>query len=227
MKFALVTGIGVSLFFLGVKGVSAQNHNPAQHPELAAALAIGGNGEAVLAELEKITPFDESNLSRDYREKRFETLLNLVRAEGAACKDAGGTHAPNPVKVNSNAQLNDASYAHALYLAAERKAIQAAGRPSSHSQSLTESEYFTGKDMTSRAKAAGYAGFTNGENFAGGNGNDVAGRSIVLWFNSSSGHCSGLFNTSFDEFGFGAENYINDEFHNNNEFKSIYMTGKR
>jgi len=29
----------------------------------------------------------------------------------------------------------------------------------------------------------------------------------------------------FDEFGFGAENYANDELNGNNEFKSIFMIG--
>lgn len=39
------------------------------------------------------------------------------------------------------------------------------------------------------------------------------------------GHCSGMFSRNFAEFGFGAENYVNDELNGNNEFKSIFMTG--
>jgi uncharacterized protein YkwD len=205
--------------------VAGADDNPAQHPSLAVALKAAGQGEAVLVELNKIAPFDESNVTREYREQRFETLLNLVRAEGAVCADAGGTHAPNPARVRSNPQLNEASYLHARYLAEQRQAIRAAGSPSSHTQTLTDSPLFTGADMGARAKAAGYAGFANGENFAGGNGNDAAGQSIMLWFNSTAGHCSGMFGRSFNEFGFGAENYVNEELNGNNEFKSIFMTG--
>ena len=36
-----------------------------------------------------------------------------------------------------------------------------------------------------------------------------------------------MFRRDFDEFGFGAENYVNDEFHNNNEFKAIFMIGRK
>ncbi len=205
--------------------VAGADDNPAQNPSLAAALKAAGQGEGVLVELQKIAPFDESNVTREYREQRFETLLNLIRAEGAVCADAGGTHAPNPAKVRQNPQLNEASYLHARYLAEERKAIRAAGSPSAHTQTLTDSPLFTGADMGDRARTAGYTGFVNGENFAGGNGNDVAGQSIMQWFNSTSGHCSGMFSRSFNEFGFGAENYVNDELHGNNEFKSIFMTG--
>lgn len=206
--------------------VAGADDNPAQHPSLAVALKAAGQGEGVLVELQKIAPFDESNVTREYREQRFETLLNLIRAEGAVCADAGGTHAPNPTKVRQNPQLNEASYLHARYLVEERKAIKAAGSPSAHTQTLTGSPLFAGADMGDRAKAAGYTGFANGENFAGGNGNDVAGQSIMQWFNSTSGHCSGMFSRSFNEFGFGAENYVNDEFHGNNEFRSIFMTGR-
>jgi uncharacterized protein YkwD len=205
--------------------VAGADDNPAQHPSLAAALKAAGQGEAVVVELEKIAPFDESNLTREYREQRFETLLNLVRAEGAVCADAGGTHAPNPATVRMNPLLNEASYQHARYLAEERKAIRAAGSPSPHTQTLTRSPLFTGAEMGDRARKAGYTGFVNGENFASGNGNDVAGQSIMMWFNSMSGHCSGMFSRSFNEFGFGAENYANDELNGNNEFKSIFMTG--
>jgi hypothetical protein len=207
--------------------VAGADDNPAQHPSLALALKAARQGEGVLVELEKIAPFDESNLTREYREQRFGTLLNLIRAEGAVCADAGGTHAPNPVKVPSNPLLNEASYLHARYLAEDRKAIEAAGSPSPHTQTLTDSPLFTGADMGDRARKAGYTGFVNGENFASGNGNDVAGHSIMQWFNSTSGHCSGMFSRSFDEFGFGAENYVNDELNGNIEFKSIFMTGTR
>lgn len=205
--------------------VAGADDNPAQHPSLAVALKAARQGDGVLVELEKIAPFDESNVTREYREQRFDTLLNLIRAEGGVCADAGGTHAPNPAKVRSNPLLNEASYLHARYLAEERKAIKAAGSPSAHTQTLTDSPSFTGANMADRARKAGYTGFVNGENFAGGNGNDVAGQSIVQWFNSMSGHCSGMFSRSFNEFGFGAENYVNDELHGNNEFKSIFMTG--
>lgn len=207
-------------------GVLAQDANPAQHADLAAALQSAGEGEVVLAELEKIAPFDESDLSRAYREERFETLLNLIRAEGGVCNDDGGTHAPNPVRIASNAQLNDAAFDHAKYLAEERKRIKAAGSPNPHTQTLTDSPLFTGQKMGDRASHAGYTGFNNAESIASGNGNDVAGDSIKMWFNSRAGHCSGLFRSDIDEFGFGAMNYINDEFHNNNEFKSVYMTGR-
>lgn len=205
--------------------VAGADGNPAQHPSLAAALKAAGQGEAVLVELQKIAPFDESNVTREYREQRFETLLNLIRAEGAVCGDAGGTHAPNPAKVQSNPLLNEASYLHARYLAEERMAIRAAGSPSPHTQTLTGSPLFTGAEMGDRARKAGYTGLVNGENFASGNGNDVAGQSIMQWFNSTSGHCSGMFSRAFNAFGFGAENYVNDELHGNNEFKSILMTG--
>ena len=207
--------------------VAVADDNAAQHPALAAALKAERQGDGVLAELDKLVPFDESDVSREYRERRFGQLLNLIRAEGAVCGDAGGTHAPNPVKVNANPQLNEAAYLHARYLAEERKAIKAVGSPSSHLQTLTDSPLFTGRDMGERARHAGYTGFVNGENFAGGNGNDVAGQSIALWFNSTSGHCSGMFSRDFEEFGFGAENYVNDEFHDNNEFKAIFMTGRK
>jgi len=225
-RIGRVLSLATALSCLVASGAHAQE-NPAAYPELAAALQAAGQGEAVLVELEKISPFDETQVSRTYREERFETLLNLIRAEGAVCNDEGGAHEPNSVRVPSNPQLNEAAYDHAKYLVEERKQIRAAGSPSSHSQTLTESPYFTGKGMGDRAKTAGYTGFTNGENFAGGNGNDVAGDSILMWFNSSSGHCSGMFSRDFDEFGFGAMNYINAEFHNNNEFKSIFMVGKK
>jgi uncharacterized protein YkwD len=205
--------------------IAGADDNPAQHPSLAVALKAARQGDGVLVELEKIAPFDESNLTREYREQRFETLLNLIRAEGAVCADAGGTHAPNPVKVRSNPLLNEAAYLHAHYLAEERSAIKAAGSPSAHTQTLTDSPLFTGANMGDRAMKAGYTGFANGENFAGGNGNDVAGQSIVQWFNSTAGHCSGMFGRNFDAFGFGAENYVNEELHGNNEFKSIFVTG--
>lgn len=209
--------------------LAVADDNPAQHPALAAALKAERRGDGVLAELDKLVPFDESDVSREYRERRFGQLLNLIRAEGAVCADAGGTHAPNPVKANANPQLNQAAYLHARYLAEERKAIKAAGSPSPspHRQTLTDSPLFTGGDKGERARHAGYTDLVNGENFAGGNGNDVAGQSIALWFNSTSGHCSGMFRRDFDEFGFGAENYVNDEFHNNNEFKAIFMIGRK
>jgi uncharacterized protein YkwD len=200
--------------------VASATDNPAQHPSLAAALKAAGQGEEVLVELDKIAPFDESNVTRAYREQRFETLLNLIRAEGGVCADNGGTtHAPNPAKVQSNPLLNEAAYLHARYLASKRDL--------SHEQTLTDSPLFTGANMGDRAKKAGYAGFVNGENVAQGNGNDVAGQSIRQWFNSKAGHCSGMFNRGFDEFGFGAENYVNDERNGNNEFMSVFMVGKR
>jgi uncharacterized protein YkwD len=199
--------------------VAGAADNPAQHPSLAAALKSAGQGNGVLVELEKIAPYDESNVTREYREQRFETLLNLIRAEGGVCADDGGTHAPNPAKVRGNPLLNEAAYLHARYLASKRDL--------SHEQTLTDSPLFTGASMGDRAKKAGYAGFVNGENVASGNGNDVAGQSIMQWFDSPAGHCSGMFSRDFDEFGFGAENYVNDEFHGNNEFKSVFMTGKR
>jgi uncharacterized protein YkwD len=217
--------VAIALSCLVANVSSAQESNPAQHADLAAALSIAGNGEAVLAEMQRILPFDESSVSREYREERFEALLNLVRAEGAVCNDDGGTHAPNPAPVRSNPLLNDAAYLHANYLAEERKNIKAAGSPSSHSQTLTESPHFTGEKMGDRGKLAGYAGFVSGESVVGGNGNDAAGQSIMIWFNSSAGHCSGLFKTTYKEFGFGAVNYINDELHNNNEFKGVFMVG--
>jgi uncharacterized protein YkwD len=207
--------------------VVGADDNPAQHSSLAGALKAARQGDGVLVELERIAPFDESNLTREYREQRFETLLNLIRAEGAVCADAGGTHAPNPLTVRSNPLLNEAAYLHARYLAEERNAIKAAGSPSAHTQTLTDSPLFTGANMGERARKAGYTGFVNGENFASGNGNDVAGQSILQWFNSMSGHCSGMFSRNLDEFGFGAENYVNDELNGNNEFKSIFMTGSR
>jgi uncharacterized protein YkwD len=217
----------IALTGLVATGASAQDANPARYPDLAAALQSAGQGKAVLAELEKISPFDEADLSRAYREQRFETLLNLIRAEGGVCDDDGGTHAPNPVRIVSNAQLNDAAFDHAKYLAEERKRIKAAGSPNPHTQTLTDSPLFTGQKMGDRASHAGYTGFNNAESIASGNGNDVAGSSIEMWFNSRAGHCSGLFQSDIDEFGFGAMNYINDEFHNNNEFKSVYMTGRK
>ena len=223
MKTSTITALALAVAI--AMPVADADDNPAQHPSLAVALKAARQGDGVLVELEKIAPFDESNVTREYREERFETLLNLIRAEGAVCADAGGTHAPNPAKVRSNPLLNEAAYLHARYLAEERKAIRAAGSPSSHTQTLTDSPLFTGANMGDRATKAGYTGFVNGENFAGGNGNDVAGQSIMMWFNSPSGHCSGMFSRSFDEFGFGAENYVNDELHGNNEFKSIFMTG--
>ena len=128
--------------------------------------------------------------------------------------------------MRSNPLLNEAAYQHARYLVEERKAIQAAGSPNPHTQTLTNSPLFTGADMGERGTKAGYTASITGENFAGGNGNDVAVQSIMLWFNSTSGHCSGMFNRSFSEFGFGAVNYVNVEFHGNNEFKSIFMTGE-
>lgn len=219
------TGTALALAVAIAMPLAKAADNPAQHASLATALKAAGQGEGVLVELDRISPFDESNLTREYREQRFETLLNLIRAEGAVCADAGGTHAPNPAKVRRNPLLDQAAYLHAHYLAEERKAIQAAGSPSSHTQTLTGSPLFTGADMGDRARKAGYTGLVNGENFAGGNGNDVAGQSIAQWFNSTAGHCSGMFSRGFDEFGFGAENYVNDELNGNNEFKSIFMTG--
>jgi uncharacterized protein YkwD len=213
------TSTALALAFAIAMQAAGAADNPAQHPSLAVALKAARQGNGVLVELEKIAPFDESNVTREYREQRFETLLNLIRAEGGVCADDGGAHAPNPAKVRGNALLNEAAYLHARYLAGNRDL--------SHEQTLADSPLFTGANMSDRAKKAGYTGFVNGENVASGNGNDVAGQSIMQWFNSPSGHCSGMFSRDFDEFGFGAENYVNEEFHGNNEFKSVFMTGKR
>jgi uncharacterized protein YkwD len=227
---AVSAGLLAALTWLSgatMPSAQAQTLSGERHPALAAALQVGANGDAVLEALNNIEPFEPSEVDRAYREQRFDRLLNLIRAEGGVCNDAGGRHAPNPNPIRQQPQLNTAAYEHARYLARERPRIRASGSPSSHSQTLTDSPFFTGRNMTDRARQAGYEGFTNGENFAGGNGNDAAGGAIALWLNSPAGHCSGLFSTDVEEFGFGAENYINDELNGNNEFKAIYMTGKR
>ena len=211
---------------VGLTGL-ARADNPAQHADLAAALKIAGNRDGVLAELNNIEPFDESNVTKEYRLARFTRLLNLMRAEGGVCDDDGGAHSPNPVWVDADDALAASAYDHSLYLVEERKAIEAAGSPSAHSQTLTESPHFKGGSFSDRAEAAGYTGFANGENIAFGNGNDVAAEALTQWFKSRAGHCSGLFSRNMNGFGFGAVNYINEEFHNNNEFRATYVTGKK
>jgi len=74
MKASTATALALTVAI--AMPVAGADDNPARHASLAAALRAPGQGEAVLVELDMISPFDESNLSREYREQRFETLLD-------------------------------------------------------------------------------------------------------------------------------------------------------
>jgi len=115
-------------------------------------------------------------------EEDLLALLNVQRARGTTC---GGRQYGPADPVTMNPQLRGAARA--------------------HSQDMADNNYFShtsqdGRSPWDRMDAAGYSGFSIGENIAA--GNRSAADTFSQWLNSA-GHCSNMMNPDAEEIGIG------------------------
>ncbi len=116
----------------------------------------------------------------------FLVLINQFRSQPQTCFNGDVVqNMPAVPPVAYNTQLNNAAQA--------------------HSEDMANNNFFShvglnGSTFGQRATAAGYTGFANGENIAGG---DTAQVAFNLWRTSHTGHCQGMMSANANEIGLG------------------------